>query len=160
PFDRSMLDFLIADVRGDLTARFNAARQAADIAPQSTLAVVELPESALELNLPGRAVDLLSRIDPDRGQARGDPGYWVVLAFALHMLGDYERQLEVVKELRQRYPDVHSALSLQARALAALGRTTELNRVLDEVMLIPPAPEYGAVGLLYHLIAADELLAH
>jgi DNA-binding SARP family transcriptional activator/TolB-like protein len=160
PYDRYILDFMLARVRQDWRRMYVAAQAAARIAPGSLLAVYHLPQVAIALNQPQRAVDILSSVDPDRGAARGLTGYWNLLAHALHMVGAYDRQLALAFEVRRRYPEEHRALSYQARALAALGGIPELDDVLNETLLLPSIPGWGPPGLPAHITAAEELNAH
>jgi tetratricopeptide (TPR) repeat protein len=138
-----------------------AALAVAEIAPQSEIAAVELPFAAMAINRPRRAREILERVDPERGPARdNNSGYWDAYAHALHMTGDYERQLAVARMLRRRDPGERAALSYETRALAALGRTVELERVLEQMLAFPVDPVWGAPGLRYSIVASDELRAH
>jgi tetratricopeptide (TPR) repeat protein len=114
----------------------------------------------MALNLPKRSIDLLTSVDPDRGAARGLTGYWNVLAHALHMAGEYERQLTVAHEVRRRFPQEHRAFYYLANALAALGRLDELDAVLEESWLLASIPEFGPPGFALHVTVAQELAAH
>ncbi|MCI0436348.1 MAG: AAA family ATPase [Gemmatimonadetes bacterium] len=160
PYDRTILDYESAMVRADWRAMYTAASQGADIAPGSLLAVYQRPRAAMALNRPRHAVDLLSQIDPNGEAALGLPGYWNLLAHAMHMAGDYKGQLRVGREVLRRLPHEHRAFSYQARALAALGRLRELDAVLEESWLLPSIPEFGPPGFLIHDAAAQELAAH
>jgi len=161
PFDRALLDFLMAAHRRDRTASYTAALAVAEIAPQSEIAAVELPFAAMAINRPYRAREILEHADPTRGALlRDNSGYWNAYAHALHMTGDYERQLAVARALRQRDPSERAALSYETRALAALGRTAELTRVLEQAIAFPVNPLWGAPGLRYYIVASDELRAH
>ena len=159
-FDRALLDYLIAAHRRDRTASYAAALVVAEIAPQSHIAAVELPYAALAINRPYRAREILERVHPGRGQVRDNSGYWDAYAHALHMTGDYERQLAVARSLRATDPSERTALSYEARALAALGRVGEVFRVLEQAIALPADPLWGAPGLRHFLVASDELRAH
>jgi hypothetical protein len=84
----------------------------------------------------------------------------LLLARALHMVGDFERQLQVAGDIRQRFPGTSSALGARIRPLAALGRIAELEQDLAEITRLPSDSASGSPALLIHLIAADELHAH
>jgi tetratricopeptide (TPR) repeat protein len=99
-------------------------------------------------------------MDDGRGEPSRLPVYWAHLAAASHMLGDYHGQLRVGREVRRRFPTDVRSYAYQARALAALGRFAELDAVLEESLLLPIEPSWGAVGLEMHRAAAWELLAH
>jgi DNA-binding SARP family transcriptional activator/TolB-like protein len=160
PYDRAILDYEVALGQRDWARMFVAAEQAADIAPGSLLAVYHLPRTAIALNRPRRAVELLEAVDPERGAARGLTGYWSLLSAALHMVGDYEGQLAVALEVRRRFPQEYRALYYQARALAALGRLRELDNVLEESWLLTSISGFGPPGFDLHGVVAQELNAH
>jgi len=160
PFDRALLDFLVAAQRRDRTASYAAALAVAEIAPQSEIAAVELPFAAMAINRPYRAREILEQVDLSRGALRDNSGYWTAYANALHMTGDYERQLAIARALRRQDPTERAALSYESRALAALGRTAELTRVLEQATAFPVDPLWGAPGFRYYIVASDELRAH
>jgi tetratricopeptide (TPR) repeat protein/TolB-like protein len=160
PYDRHLLDFVVARAHGDRTAEYAAARDAAALAPGSFAAVLLAPRAALALNLPGEAVRLLSKIDAEHSAANGLPSYWNTLAHAQHMLGHYQEQLAVAKEVAKRLPQEDRALYYEARALAALGRTRELDATLAAGLTWPSVPAFGPPGLGLHIVASEELRAH
>lgn len=162
PFDQRLLDVLVGKVRGDRAGTLAAARAMVDVAPGSVLAVFYLAQSALTLNRPREAAEALAALDPVRAreQRQGMTGYWSMLAGAYHMLGDYERQLDVGQTVGRELPQDVRHLLYKARALAALGRHRELIATLEESLLQPHVREWGAPGMWLHLVAADELRAH
>jgi len=163
PFDRALLDWLMAGHRHDRVASYEAALVVAELAPQSNFAAVELPFAALAINRPHHARRLLEHLDSlgnGNGPVRDNSGYWLAYSNALHMTGDYERQLAVARAVRRQNPAERSALSYEMRALAALGRIDELNRVLEQSIAFPADRLWGAPGLRYYIVASDELRAH
>ena len=160
PYDRYVLDGLAARLIGDAPSRFAAARALAEIAPHSSFAVIDLPSSAMGLNLTHEALEILATIDTTRGAARDLPGFWNLYATALHANGLYEKQLEMGKGIQRRLPQEFRSLFWQARALAALGRLAELDPVLDQGLRLPPNPEWGPHGMRMHVVISDELVAH
>lgn len=79
---------------------------------------------------------------------------------ALHMAGDYERQLAIGLDVEARLPKDARGLNYQVRALAALGRVDELDAILSRGFSVSPAPGWDALGLSLHILAFDELRAH
>ncbi len=53
------------------------------------------------------------------------------------MLGDYERELELLRRGSRYFPDSMPLRAREARALAAAGRLHELDDVIDEVLATP-----------------------
>ena len=160
PYDRAVLDLHAALVGGELAGIYNAARAAADIAPQSIIAANHLPFAAIALNRPAHALDYLERIDIERGEASRLPVYWAALSAALHMLGKYDRQIEVGEEVRLRFPDDSRSYYYEVRALAGQGRFARLDEVLREAQRIPINTEWGSHALSLYRLAGDELMAH
>lgn len=103
---------------------------------------------------------LVSQIDRERSAAKGLPAYWNILAHSYHLLGRYEDQLTIARELRRRIPEDTRALYYEGRALAAMGRFEELDAVLNESLSLPSVPGYGPPGFGLHSFAAEELRAH
>jgi tetratricopeptide (TPR) repeat protein len=65
--------------------------------------------------------------------------YWSLTADALHMLGDYQRELVEARKGRQYLPESAEVLGLELRALASLGRVDEVLRQLDRLEAMPHA---------------------
>jgi tetratricopeptide (TPR) repeat protein len=58
-------------------------------------------------------------------------GYWCGLSNVYYALGDYEGDLEVARQARQRRPESLDYLWHETRALAALGRLDEAAAIVD-----------------------------
>jgi len=84
---------------------------------------------------PYEALRLLESIDtatfPD-SSVMPELYYWIYRAAFLNMTRQHERELAVAKEYTALYPDAWATPVLLARAFASLGRTEELNRLIDE----------------------------
>ncbi|UCC74138.1 MAG: hypothetical protein JSV86_06145, partial [Gemmatimonadota bacterium] len=158
PAMRSLQDWHDAMLRGDWAGTLRAARQAAELAPAWAVAHYAVALSALRVNRPREAVEVLERIDPERGAMRGWVPYWSVLTAAHHVLGDHRRELEMARRGRRQYPDLLSTLSYEVEALAALGRVAELSERLDESFTLPPQSGWTPAGVMRR--AAIELRAH
>lgn len=102
----------------------------------------------------------LDAVDPERDEIAGMPGYWSMLSMALHMAGEYERQLSMGRDVESRFPKDTRGLNYQIRALAALGHVDTLDAILSRGFLVATAPGWDAVGLSLHVLAFDELRAH
>jgi tRNA A-37 threonylcarbamoyl transferase component Bud32/tetratricopeptide (TPR) repeat protein/TolB-like protein len=140
-YERCRLDFVMAVGRADLAAGYDAARCLAQAAPGSDDARREVALFTLRLNRPREAIALLRELDPDRGLLKQWWGYWWYLCFAYHMLGDYEGELEVARQGRQRYPGRPRLLVAEARALAALGRLDDVAATLEAIRALPARDE-------------------
>ncbi len=144
-YENCRLDFVMAwGLRGDLSAAYDAARCMVQAAPGSDDAKRELAMSARRLNRPGECIELLRELDPDRGlmKQRGD-FLWGWLSGAYHMLGDFEGELEVAREGRQRFPENPYMLRVETRALAALGRLNDVAANLEAMRSLPSREALG-----------------
>ena len=148
------LEHLLA---GEGDKAYQAVRHAATLAPGSR-APYNAARLALLTNRPSEALTLLTTMDPDRGLMRGWQSYWTQLSHALHLTGDHERELGAMREMRRRYPDSRVAIVLEARALAALGRHSEVDSLLAATEALPPDTYWSQAATL--VTVAEEFEAH
>jgi len=80
---------------------------------------------------------------------------WGLRTEIYHLLGEHERELEVAREGRARLPGAFPIVSYEARALAALGRMTELQPLIAELFASLGDQTIGVVTSL-----VEELRAH
>ncbi|MDH3227940.1 MAG: protein kinase, partial [Thermoleophilia bacterium] len=148
PYERAFLDWLVANLRGDRAGALRAARArggAWDIAVE-----------ALKTNRAYESIQILSSVEEPE-----TPEFyfkWHTLMEALHMVGDYSSELIQARRAREVYPDRRLMLGNELRALAALGRITEVFRGLDESLLVPSQGELEVGDLM--LFVGAELRAH
>ncbi len=138
-FDRRFLDFKRAELAGDFAKALDAARDLAQVAPGSEASFLQ-GSMALHMNRPREALQALAAVDPEKGFLKGWPGYWGYPLQAHYMLGDFERALTVAREGRRRYPTSRDNLLQEVMVLSAMGRTTEVDRLLDESDGLPEDP--------------------
>jgi tetratricopeptide (TPR) repeat protein len=140
-YERCRLDYVIALGRSnDRAALYDAARCMADAAPGSDDAKREL---AMLTESVSERLRLLSELDPDRGLLRQWGNYWCVLGNVYYELGDYEADLRVAQEARQRFPETPHRLMHEARALAALGRSGDASAVVETLLSLPSTEDLG-----------------
>jgi len=140
PSDRYLLDVKRAELHGDFRTGLEAAREMLRASPGSAVAIIVLAWDALRVNRPREGIAVLRQMDPERPPARVYPPYWDVLTLLEHLEGDYRAELADAMHGRRQYPDRLATLSDEARALAALGRRTDVLRRLDEVIDLPWDP--------------------
>ena len=163
PLERATLDYWQAVRRADHHGGLLAAREAARLAPESQFAAQHAMAAICE-GRPREAVGAMRRLDPRVPWVHAWQGYWMTLALALHLQGDHNRELQVAREARRLDPGLLRYMWLETRALAALGRTTELERRLDEsegikhVAGSDPEVQWTPEALMQ--LTADELRAH
>jgi serine/threonine-protein kinase len=159
--DALLLDRLEAMRRDDRAGATRASLELAALAPSSYF-VQMLAEDAAFANRPGEAVSILSRLDPNWPWVREWQEYWSLLAYTLHVAGDYERELVVARQARATNPDSRRFLWLECQALAGLGRVDELRQVLGGIDTVserdPNGGEPRPDGILRNI--GLELRAH
>ena len=136
PLDRRLLDYLLARLRLDHWRALGAIRRVVEIAPNSEYLHLAA-QTAMQLNRPRLAIEFLMQGDPKSGWLRGKSTYWDGLAVAYHMLADHRQELEEVHRGQSQLPDRSAILWQEMRALAALGRTEQLNARIQEINLSP-----------------------
>jgi TolB-like protein len=130
-YDRYLLDYQRAELAGKDSESLLAIRRAAELAPSSK-ATYNFAVRALEARQPFAAESALRLLSPDVGPMRGWLPYWDVLASALHAQKKHRQELKVARETRRRFPDRNAAFVLEARALAAQRRSSELEKLWGE----------------------------
>ncbi len=156
PFDQAMLDHQAARVRTFQTpggisrmGQYETMKKVVELAPNSEWQAW-LAVQALMINRPREALELLSRVDPNRGWIRDWNRYWIWLADARHRLGDHERELEDLQRGQQSvWAREHPELAdrwfgqLEMWALIGLGRIPEAEARLDRVLAPAADPSGG-----------------
>jgi DNA-binding SARP family transcriptional activator/tetratricopeptide (TPR) repeat protein len=158
PIEELLLKWLQAKLSGDNAKALQVSREFGRLAP-GTVTQLTAAIDALWLNRPHEALDVIAKIDPDRGLLR-DSGfvYWWAMATSYHMLGDHGRELRAANDAWQRYPNNWDTGFLEMRALAACGRLSELRARLDESTTFAPGALWTR-GLAL-IIVGQELRAH
>ncbi len=149
--------YMQAVIDSDGERALRALQRSAELAPESKSAYSSAV-IALQLNRPHLAYEVLSGLDPDRGSLRGWAAYWTYLTHSSHLVGDHEGELAAAREMRIRHPERRIAVVLEARALAVLGRTEELDRVLEAAGALAPNTYWSQGAAL--VVAGEELVSH
>jgi len=157
---RYFLDYIQAILRGDMEEAHSAAGQIVALNPAKINDYVSKAASALSINYPQEVVDSLSRIDLfDKRLGKEDKGLTASqLMTAYHMLGKHMQELKVARRVRKAYPQLLSLLSFEARALAAMGRVNDVQKLIEESKTLPPQSEYSPGSIMRDI--GRELRAH
>lgn len=155
--DNYRWEHLRAYLDGDGERELRALRRAFELGPGSR-AGYNLAMAAVSMNRPLEALEVLERVDPDRGELRGWAQYWTQLAHARHLLGLFPGEAEAAREMRRRHPERRVAWVLEARALAAAGDVPALQALLAETATLSPDTYWSHGAAL--VVAAEELRAH
>jgi tetratricopeptide (TPR) repeat protein/predicted Ser/Thr protein kinase len=156
PAHRPLLDYFGACLRGDNDAEYNAMCQIA-IAKRGTKIGYLVAANANRINRPKEAVEICKKIDPERDRVRRWVYFWGYWTKAHHMLGNHRQELKQARRGRKYHPERLEALGYELRALAALGRIKEVNKLIDESLTLPPQPGSPVQCILD---AGRELRAH
>ncbi len=157
-FARHWLDTMSAYFEHRWPAALQSILAARSTAPRDPLTAQWAGFLAVKNNRPLTAVavhDTLGAV-PFAGHRLG-LNYVVYLCAALHLLGRHERELTEAQGIRRNFPEEPMALSLEASALAALGRLDEVKRVARESLT--SASKRATAGDVV-IRAASELRAH
>ena len=161
PFFRLLLEWYKASLQGREEDALRHAREALRLYPSGLTLRHIVGNTALEVNRPQVAIDVYSMFTGDDREiyARRPSGYWAVgnLARAYHMLGRHEQELEAVRREMPFFPGNLDVRLYEVRALAALGRSEEIAKVVDECSATRST--FGTAGAVMHL-AARELREH
>jgi len=156
--ERLFLDWRQARIHGDIEAALRSCRQIVsyhrtwDWTNQNAL-------EATRFNYPQEAVDLLIQLDPNAEVYKNwTYNYWSPFTMAYHMLGNYKQELKIALRARKQLPELLSILFLEGRALAALGRIDDLQKLFEESKTFPADVTYSPGTFL--LRAGRELSAH
>jgi tRNA A-37 threonylcarbamoyl transferase component Bud32/tetratricopeptide (TPR) repeat protein len=157
PLDRAALDYFLADQRTDYSAALDAVRRAAQLAPQSNWPYM-VGHVALRGYRPREAATALAGLDPTRGWAKSWRDYWELLTTSYHLLGEHERELSAARRAQELSPGEIEPVVLELRALAALGRVTEVETRVAELLTFRASDSRQPIGALW--AAGVQLRAH
>jgi DNA-binding SARP family transcriptional activator/TolB-like protein len=143
-YQRHTLDWILARQSGDQMGALEAARARGGI---------DVGVQALIVNRPAEAIEVLSTVDLSSNQFQ-----WLALMEAYHMLGDYRREMGEARRARDVYPGRLLILDAELRALAALGRVRDAERILDESLSLPSEDPATPATLMAN--TAAELRTH
>jgi tetratricopeptide (TPR) repeat protein len=143
-YENCRLDFVIALGQwSSVSTGYNAARCMVEAAPGSDDAKREVALFLLYLNRPAQGIKVLRELNPDRGlMKQWAEDYWGNLAAAYYMAGDYEGELTVSRQARQRFPERVWPLANEVQALSALGRMEDVGATLQTMRSLS-GPDLG-----------------
>ncbi len=158
PYGRLVVDMMVAYANHRYGQALQICRSALLITPRDPLTNLWVGYTAMLSNRPREAVETYRRFGapPYQGHALGTD--WTnQFCSALHRLGQYDRALGEAHRVRTGFPEQSDLWTIEADALAALGRTAQLDLLLDEYAAAAPI-----IGARVHpaLGAAMELRAH
>ena len=158
PFGRQWLDIMLAYANHRYVEALQHVRAAQRMAPHDPMTTLWVGYMAHLSNRPREVLDAYRRFGPRPYPDHALGTAWMIhLCCALHRLGRHERELAEAHRARTAYPDQSGLWTLEADALAALGRTAALDQLVDERLAASPTRETPDAMMLE---AAAELRAH
>jgi tetratricopeptide (TPR) repeat protein len=165
--ERGFLDFLRARNNGDHDEALRVGRSMIERSPGVVWEYLT-GYHALSTGRPSEAVRLMSGLNPDKGFLKGVWAYRGVMAEAAHTLGDHQRELELARTERKKYPELLSTALYEVRALSASGRIEELRELArasrslrPQSGLVPGLPPFHGLSPGSLMVEAGlELRAH
>ena len=158
PVDRDWYDYRRHLVSGERAAALASIRRIAAASP-GTKATYNFAVEAMQNGALTDAKAAILSLSPDHGPMRGWAPYWDVRTRIRHLLGEHRAELRDAEAARQRFPTRLYVMSGLVRALAALGRVSDLREALQAAASLPADPS-GVTPADLALEAGTELLAH
>jgi DNA-binding SARP family transcriptional activator len=152
-FNQLWLDSFLAAQNSDWNDVYRITGELARQAPGSYFPYIHAG-AAIGINRPRAARDALLRIDPTQGWMRNYVDYWYTRCAAQHMLGDYDAELADSEIGARQYPGSFVVISCRLRALAARGRSAEIDSVSDAAAGIAQHETWD-LGSPYSITAAE-----
>ncbi len=156
-FEQAVLDMVRGWLDGDWAAAHRASEFQAEIAPGS-IPHFQVAEETRRLNRPRQAREVLNRLDPESGELRGWIFYWIERTTAEHFIGDHRQELELASRCRELHPTDPAATLLEMRALAALGRVADVERLAEQALTSPGEQRPQPAEIMFE--AALEIRTH
>jgi len=160
PLDKCMLHWYNAELRGRKDEALRFIREAERLAPKNPVINYVAGLLELEINHPRETIATYGKLDDLvlRGSRRFPSGSWrfAALADAHHVLENYKEALKATKTGKKYFPQESFRLE-EVGALAALGKTKDVARVIEECL------REGSTGISPGRVlreAASEFYAH
>jgi len=130
-YELYLLEHHTALVNGDTEGTYKVA---AELAEYTLLFKYQAAYDALKINFPQATIDILITLEPDNFYFPGM--HWNFLARAYHMLGNHKEELKIAQKGRERNPTLYMNILDELIALAALGKTEEINQRINESLTL------------------------
>jgi tetratricopeptide (TPR) repeat protein len=160
PYERGRLGYARAILDADLREARRCALVCLELHPAGDPLRYVIESFDLALNEPGEVIATFAEWEPTEQFNMGSPpGTWIFRDWtqALHLLEDYEAELAVAERGLGYYPNYLTVREQEVRALAALGRTGEIQSAIDDSLTV--SRQEGTPDAVM-LTAAEELIVH
>jgi tetratricopeptide (TPR) repeat protein len=159
PFEQAYYEYLTTSLTGEGERKLLALRRMQKLAPQISFYRSDLGKALISRNRPREAIQTLEPILLSFFDQMTHGSTWPLefTCCAHHMLGEYEKELEYAELGLKHFPDGEGFYLGKAGALAALGETAKVSRVIDELLRVQTRD--WPAGLVMAVVAM-ELRAH
>ncbi len=134
PFESLIFDWYSAELKGQNEKALRFIREAEKLAPNFFTIKYIIGMELLGVNRPRETIKAFAWMDsqdPNVHFTRPTGAWWFgVLAEAHHLLGEYKKEIEVAKRGWKYYPKDPTFSMIEARALAALGKKSEVKSIV------------------------------
>jgi tetratricopeptide (TPR) repeat protein/predicted Ser/Thr protein kinase len=136
PYEGMFVNYMSARNRGNNAEQLRVLRLMQEAAPDDDVVNYLIAVQSLALNRPKEAVAAFSATHYELRDSAFYARSWgfATLGMALHLLGEYEEELEILRRAREIYPDIFWLRANEARALVALGRLDDVEALINETL--------------------------
>ncbi len=157
--DQAILDYVEADIAGNGALMLQSAQAALRLFPGSVEVPILASSAASRFGRQIVALQILATTNPHRGLNLVSTLYWTNLTIPMHLLGRFRQLADTLGAGRRQFPDAYELAERQLLALAALGDTAGVERMLTKDPLLAQSRN-TALGLRTALHAVRELRWH
>jgi serine/threonine protein kinase/tetratricopeptide (TPR) repeat protein len=129
PIMRHVADYTKAELYHKWMDAYESASQAKELDVSHAFSYAYY---AVCINRPEEAIEVLKGIDPEEGPTKIWAPYWSCLTTAYHMTGDHKQELKAARRGRKQFPNELGMFRNEVIALAAMGASKEINRLIEE----------------------------
>jgi serine/threonine protein kinase/tetratricopeptide (TPR) repeat protein len=167
PIMQRRLDLNRANFAGNLEEYYSATNDIVKLSPDDLWDAVALALAASFSNRPREAVEAFRTVRMEFVPSKPFGAYLLLeWTGALHLLGKHEEELKEARWGSGIYPHLLNVRAFEARALVALGRMDEMEKLVEDILTMPSEWAYPSCCLLratpayVMLVSAEELRAH
>jgi len=135
PYQRRYFDGIRLAGQGEMELAYREFVAMAEIGRLQ--AASSVAEMALLTNRPRASVEAAGWLDKGNGEFLEPyvafwPGYWSFYTYSLHMAGQFEKEMEIAREWRDRFPNAtYYPIQAETKALVGLGQLDALDAVVE-----------------------------
>lgn len=157
PAERDLLDFQLAELRGQLDRAYETATDWARHSP-SAMSFVIAGQAALNVNRPREALTWFERVDPSAGWVKDWGNYWYWATNIAHLAGNDSAALQFGRRARRAFPSQMVSFGALSLAEASMGDVRDASVELDSATSAGEDDGWAYTEIVDN--AARELMVH